>query len=134
MAKNDSVRAFKCPTCGGPLEPEAGTLTMKCSYCGGTAIIPESLRTPAPSSGPSMGEVFDFGLKGVDLNQIVGNAMHLPQAISLAQEGRIDEAAAIYSQITGMEHADAAPISIALASTRARPLAWPSMTRTISTS
>jgi sugar lactone lactonase YvrE len=54
-----------------------------------------------------MGEVFDFGLKGVDLNQIVGNAMHLPQAISLAQQGRIDEAADIYSQITGMEHADA---------------------------
>jgi sugar lactone lactonase YvrE len=54
-----------------------------------------------------MGEVFDFGLNGIDLNQIVGNAMHLPQALQLAKQGRIDEAAAIYSQITGMEHADA---------------------------
>jgi sugar lactone lactonase YvrE len=54
-----------------------------------------------------MGEVFDFGLKGVDLNKIVGNAMQLPQAISLAQQGKVDEAADIYSQITGMEHADA---------------------------
>ena len=107
MLKNPSVRAFKCPSCGAPLEPEAGTLTMKCSYCGGTVIIPESLRTPPPSSGPTMGDVFDFGLRGVDLNKIVGNAMHLPQAISLAQQGRIDEAAAIYSQITGMEHDDA---------------------------
>ena len=70
-------------------------------------IIPESLRTPAKASGPTMGDVFDFGLRGIDLNKIVGNAMHLPQAISLAQQGRIDEAAAIYSQITGMEHADA---------------------------
>ncbi len=54
-----------------------------------------------------MGEVFNFGLKGVDLNKIVGNAMQLPQAIDLARQGRIDEAANIYSQITGMEHADA---------------------------
>jgi len=107
MLKNPSLRAFKCPSCGAPLEPEVGTLTMKCSYCGGTVIIPESLRTPAKASGPTMGDVFDFGLRGVDLNKIVGNAMQLPQAISLAQEGRIDEAAAIYSQITGMEHADA---------------------------
>jgi sugar lactone lactonase YvrE/predicted RNA-binding Zn-ribbon protein involved in translation (DUF1610 family) len=107
MANNPSVRAFKCPSCGGPLEPEVGTLTMKCPYCGSTIIIPESLRTPPPSSGPSMGEVFQFGLNGVDLNQIVGNAMHLPQAISLAQQGRVDEAADMYSKITGMEHADA---------------------------
>ena len=54
-----------------------------------------------------MGDVFSFGLKGIDLNKIVGNAMQLPEAISLAQHGQIDEAARIYSQITGMEHADA---------------------------
>lgn len=107
MASNISVRAFKCPSCGGPLEPESGTLTMKCPYCGSTVIIPESLRTAPPSAGPTMGQVFDFGLKGIDLNKVVGNAMQLPQAISLAQQGRIDEAANIYSQITGMEHADA---------------------------
>lgn len=107
MAANPSIRAFKCPTCGAPLEPEVGSLTMKCSYCGSTVIIPESLRTRPPSAGPSMGEVFNFGLNGVDLNKIVGNAMQLPQAIQLAKQGRIDEAANIYSQITGMEHDDA---------------------------
>ncbi len=109
MAQDASMRAFKCPSCGAPLEPETGTLTMKCPYCSGTVIIPESLRTPPPSSssGPSIGEVFQFGLNGIDLNQIMGNAMHLPQAITLAQQGRIDEAATMYSQITGMEHADA---------------------------
>ena len=107
MLQNPSVRAFKCPSCGAPLEPEVGTLTMKCPYCGGTVIIPESLRTPAKGSGPTMGEVFDWGLRGLDMNKIVGNAMQLPQAISLAQQGQIDEAASIYSQITGLEHADA---------------------------
>jgi sugar lactone lactonase YvrE len=80
---------------------------MKCGYCGGTIIIPESLRTPPKGSGASMGDVFSFGLKGVDLNKIVGNAMQLPEAISLAQQGRVDEAAVIYSRITGMDHADA---------------------------
>jgi DNA-directed RNA polymerase subunit RPC12/RpoP len=107
MPKDASMRAFKCPTCGAPLEPETGTLTQKCPYCGGTVILPESLRTPPPSAGPTLNETFQFGLSGVDLNQIVGNAMHLPQAISLAQQGRVDEAANMYSQITGMEHADA---------------------------
>ncbi len=107
MTTNPSVRAFRCPECGAPLEPEAGTLTMKCSYCGATVIIPESLRTPPKGSGPSLGQIFDFGLQGLDMNKIVGNAMQLPQAIALAKEGRVDEAAAMYSQITGMEHADA---------------------------
>ncbi len=107
MAKDASIRAFKCPTCGAPLEPEAGSFTMKCPYCNSTVIIPESLRSPSSSTGPSMGDVFQFGLNGIDLNQIVGNAMHLPQAISLAQQGKIDEAAQIYSQITGMNLEDA---------------------------
>lgn len=119
MAKDASMRAFKCPTCGAPLEPEAGTLTMKCPYCGGTVIIPESLRTRPPSSGPSIGEAFQFGLNGLDLNQIMGNAMHLPQAISLAQQGRIDEAADMYSQITGMTHPDAVKAMQEMAAGRA---------------
>ena len=107
IAKNSSMRAFKCPSCGAPLEPEIDTLTMKCPYCAGTVIIPESLRTQPQPSGPTMGQVFDFGLNGVDLNKIVGNAMHLPDAIALAKQGKLDEAANLYTQITGMEHADA---------------------------
>ncbi len=119
MAKDVSMRAFKCPTCGAPLEPESGTLTMKCPYCGGTVIIPESLRTLPPSSGPSIGEVFQFGLNGVDLNKVMGNAMQLPQAISLAKQGKIDEAADMYGQITGLAHPDAVKAVTAMAAGRA---------------
>ena len=107
MAKEASIRAFQCPSCGAPLEPEVGTLTMKCPYCSGTVVIPESLRTAPPSAGPTLNDAFQFGLNGVDLNQIVGNAMQLPEAINLAKQGRLDEAAQIYSKITGMEHDDA---------------------------
>ena len=49
----------------------------------------------------------------------MGNAMHLPQAISLAQQGKIDEAAEIYSQITGLAHSDAVKAVTAMAAGRA---------------
>jgi DNA-directed RNA polymerase subunit RPC12/RpoP/streptogramin lyase len=104
MANDSSVKAFKCPTCGAPLEPQAGALTMKCNYCGGTVIIPQSLRTPAPGSSSSVPQ-YHWG--GLDLSEIVGEAMRLPEAISLAEQGRIDEAAQLYSQITGSNITDA---------------------------
>jgi DNA-directed RNA polymerase subunit RPC12/RpoP len=104
MASDSSIRAFKCPTCGAPLEPQVGALTMKCSYCGGTVIIPKSLQTPAPGSSASVPQ-YHWG--GLNLTEIVGSAMQLPEAISLAEQGRITEAAQLYSQITGTNLTDA---------------------------
>ncbi len=101
MPGDSSIRAFKCPTCGAPLEPEQGALTMKCGYCGSSVVIPQSLRTPPPSSAPH----YTWG--GVDLSAMVGEAMRLPEAISMAESGRLDEAAQLYSQITGLSHEDA---------------------------
>jgi DNA-directed RNA polymerase subunit RPC12/RpoP len=52
----DTTRLFKCPTCGGPLEPPEGESAMKCPYCANTVIVPESLRVPArPSYGAMAG-------------------------------------------------------------------------------
>jgi hypothetical protein len=45
--------------------------------------------------------------------------MHLPQAIALAQQGKIDEAADMYSQITGMTHPDAVKAMQEMAAGRA---------------
>ena len=104
MPGDSSIRAFKCPTCGAPLEPQAGALTMKCNYCGGTIIVPQSLRTPAPGSSASVPQ-YHWG--GLNLSEIVGEAMRLPEAISLAEQGRITEAAQLYSQITGASLTDA---------------------------
>jgi LSD1 subclass zinc finger protein len=47
MAKDSSIRSFKCPSCGAPLEPEPGKSTMKCPYCNATVVIPVKLRIPA---------------------------------------------------------------------------------------
>ena len=104
MPGDSSIRAFKCPTCGAPLEPQAGALTMKCNYCGGTVIIPQSMRTPAPGSSSSVPQ-YHWG--GLNLTEIMGEAMRLPEAISLAEQGQITEAAQLYSQITGASLADA---------------------------
>ncbi len=104
MPSDLSIRAFKCPTCGAPLEPQAGALTMKCGYCGGTVIIPQSMRTPPPASATGVPQ-YSWG--GLNLNEIMGEAMRLPEAISLAEQGRITEAAQLYSQITGASLADA---------------------------
>src|SRR5258707_10825995 len=52
MAKDTSIRAFKCPSCSAPLEPQPGKTTMKCQYCGETVIIPESARIGVASSEP----------------------------------------------------------------------------------
>ncbi len=104
MPGDSSIRAFKCPTCGAPLEPQAGALTMKCTYCGGTVIIPQSMRTPPPASSSSVPQ-YSWG--GLNLSEIMGEAMRLPEAISLAEQGRITEAAQLYSQITGTSLADA---------------------------
>ena len=104
MANDSSIRAFKCPTCGAPLEPQAGALTMKCNYCGGTVIIPQSLRTPPPTSSAGVPQ-YHWG--GLNLSEIMGEAMRLPEAISLAEQGRVTEAAQLYSQITGASLADA---------------------------
>ena len=104
MPGDSSIRAFKCPTCGAPLEPQTGALTMKCNYCGGTVIIPQSMRTPAPGSSSSVPQ-YHWG--GLNLTEIMGEAMRLPEAISLAEQGRITEAAQLYSQITGASLTDA---------------------------
>ena len=106
MPGDSSIRAFKCPTCGAPLEPSAGALTMKCNYCGGTVIIPQSMRTPPPASPSSKG-VPQYSWGGLNLSEIMGEAMRLPEAISLAEQGRITEAAQLYSQITGASLTDA---------------------------
>jgi len=48
MASRFIHPCIQMSTCGAPLEPQVGALTMKCNYCGGTVIIPQSLRTPHP--------------------------------------------------------------------------------------
>lgn len=88
MADSQSLKVFKCPTCGAPLDPTPGMAAMKCPYCGASVIIPETLRT---SASPAQS-----GVTGT-----------LSDVTRLAKEGNLDEAAKIYSKITGLSHENA---------------------------
>lgn len=39
---------FQCPSCQAPLSYEPGEKTVRCAYCGNTAIVPEPLRPKEP--------------------------------------------------------------------------------------
>lgn len=86
MSDSQSIKLFKCPSCGAPLDPTPGMAAMKCPYCGASVVIPETLRnsTSAQSS------------KSTDA------AASLSDVTRLAREGKLEEAARIYSKITGL--------------------------------
>ncbi len=41
---------FNCPACGGPNQPEAGSVRMACTYCNANLTIPENMRIKAKPS------------------------------------------------------------------------------------
>jgi predicted RNA-binding Zn-ribbon protein involved in translation (DUF1610 family) len=79
--ESQSLKVFKCPSCGAPLDLHSNASSMKCPYCGGTVVVPESIRASKPAS--------------------------LSDVTRLAKEGKLDEAARIYSKITGLSHENA---------------------------
>jgi DNA-directed RNA polymerase subunit RPC12/RpoP len=79
--ESQSLKVFKCPSCGAPLDLKSDASTMKCPYCSGTVVVPESMRASKPAS--------------------------LSDVTRLAKEGKLDEAARIYSKITGLSHENA---------------------------
>jgi len=81
MTDSTSLKVFKCPSCGGPLEPDRYASTTKCPYCGASVI------NPTTSNPTSTGTLSDVS--------------------RLAKEGKLDEAARIYSKITGLSHENA---------------------------
>lgn len=94
----DTTRLFKCPTCGGPLEPPEGESAMKCPYCANTVIVPESLRIPArqQSASPSAG-MLDLTAFGEQMAEVA----------RLARGGNKIEAIKLYREVTGVGLAEA---------------------------
>lgn len=88
MTDSQSPGLFKCPSCGAPLDPIPGMSAMKCPYCGASVVIPETLRGTGLSKAPVP-------------NESPGS---LSDVTRLAKEGKLEEAAKIYSKITGLNH------------------------------
>ena len=92
MSDSTSLKVLKCPSCGAPLEPEkGGAPTMRCPYCGAAVYIPELMRS-SPNSNES---------------GRTGGYTSLSDVTTLAKQGRLDEAAKIYSKITGLSYENA---------------------------
>lgn len=85
MTDSQSISVFKCPNCGAPLDPTPGMAAMKCPYCSASVIIPETLRGSSAKSSNS-----------------TEAAPSLSDVTRLAKEGKLEEAAKIYSRITGL--------------------------------
>ncbi|MCL4506612.1 MAG: hypothetical protein M1434_06605 [Chloroflexi bacterium] len=50
MSETNHVETFNCPHCGAPIEYYGkGERTVRCSFCGNSAAVPESIlpRDPA---------------------------------------------------------------------------------------
>jgi hypothetical protein len=100
---NQTMRLLKCPACGGPLEPPAGESTMKCTYCGNSVIIPESLRLPKENAGSQPVSIFS----GIDMNAMMGYGAHWGEVVQMAQGGNKSEAVKKYMALTGGDEASA---------------------------
>ncbi len=104
MANDSSIRAFKCPTCGAPLEPQGDAASMKCGFCGSTVVVPESLRTPPPQPASPFPQ-YNFG--PINMNAMFNQAQQMPIVYTMAHQGRFEEAAKLYAQLTGLSFEDA---------------------------
>lgn len=47
------LKTFECPNCGSSLSTTGDEVQVHCEYCGRTAMVPQELRNPPPSSPPS---------------------------------------------------------------------------------
>ncbi|MBV6394301.1 MAG: hypothetical protein KPEEDBHJ_03555 [Anaerolineales bacterium] len=86
MTDSQSISVFKCPTCGAPLDPTPGMAAMKCPYCNSSVVIPETLR----------------GIGSFQSSASSDAPASLSDVTRLAKEGKLEEAAKIYSKITGL--------------------------------
>lgn len=92
---------FKCTSCGGPLEYEAGGApTVRCPFCGNSIIVPEELR-PRAAAQPHGGGFFD------GLFRLQERAANLQEVARLARAGNKIEAIKLYREMFGVSLAEA---------------------------
>jgi DNA-directed RNA polymerase subunit RPC12/RpoP len=92
-------KPFKCTSCGGPLEYDGHTPTVRCPFCGNSIIVPEELRTrPAASWGAGL----------VDgIYKLQERAANMQEVSRLARSNRKIEAIRLYREIFGVGLAEA---------------------------
>lgn len=94
------AHSLNCPNCGAPLDYDGNDPIIRCPYCNSSVIVPENLRAkPSFSSKPSN---LTFGGAG-DLGGLINQARRINEVKNLAESGQMDEAVALYREITGSD-------------------------------
>jgi DNA-binding beta-propeller fold protein YncE/DNA-directed RNA polymerase subunit RPC12/RpoP len=94
------AHSLNCPNCGAPLDYDGNDPIIRCPYCNSSVIVPENLRAkPSFSSKPSN---LTFGGAG-DLGGLINQARRINEVKNLSESGRMDEAVALYREITGSD-------------------------------
>jgi sugar lactone lactonase YvrE len=82
---------FNCPSCSGSLDYDGGDhATVRCSYCGNTVIVPESMRSKAPN-----------------VSTLFTRSNQLREIVELINNGSINEAVDLYSRTFKVNHEEA---------------------------
>ncbi len=79
---------LNCPSCGAPLEVQAGEKLVRCRFCGSQVTVPEAA-AEAPLAGVLPA--------GMDFQKI----MRLKEVKELARQGKTGQATALYQELTG---------------------------------
>jgi len=93
-------QTFNCPNCGAPLDYQGSDPIIRCPYCSSSVIVPENLRAKPQFS--SKRDNFTLGGSG-DMGGLVNQARRIKQVKDLAEAGEMDQAVAIYREITGAD-------------------------------
>ena len=82
-------QSFACPNCGASLDYDGVQTVVRCSHCGSTVLVPESMRPAAPKADPLMPDP------------------SLAEVAALFRAGKRVQATILYRQITGAGLKDA---------------------------
>ncbi len=94
------AQSFNCPNCGAPLDYPGNDPMIRCPYCSSSVIVPENLRSKPHFSS----KISDFTLSNLgNLGGLVNQARRINEVKTLAQAGDIENAVALYREITGVE-------------------------------
>lgn len=82
---------FNCPSCSASLDYDGGDhATVRCSYCGNTVIVPESMRSKAPN-----------------VSTLFTRSNQLREIVELINNGNHMEAVDLYSRTFKVDHEEA---------------------------
>lgn len=87
--------------CAAPLEYDGTAVTVRCTYCTNTVIVPDEWRQPEPAPVPY------HAAGGGNILDKLGQAFRLTEVVALVKGGNKIEAIKVYREITGSSLLDA---------------------------